>query len=385
MMRCDEGRLKAWLDGELDEAAAAVVADHVAACADCQAALAVQEQAAQATRVALAMLDPEPSAIPATAVAWAQARAAARAQEIPRMERWTMNLQRLRAHPAWRPAMTGVTVVVAVAVVLAFAPARQAAAQLLQLFRVNSFAVVPVSEQRMQQLQGLDGVLESGMMGQTTTLREAGPEVDVADAAAASTAAGFAVRVPSAVPDGLGASGFFVQRGPAVRLEYERAQAEALLTQAGITDVPLPPVERATVGVDLPMAAVQSFGGGEGQKGPRVQLMQMTKPTIDVPKGVDLSAFGESLLRLLGVPADEAASLARTIDWTSTFVIPVPSSFADFRGLTVDGVPAVLINGHSSRGPQERVVLWQRDGIVYGLTGTGVSDTALLQMADSLR
>ncbi len=384
MMRCDEGRLLAWRDAALDAAAATEVADHVAGCGACQARVAEQSRASAMVSAALASLDPPNGDVPELGAAWARALGAAR--EAPRSWtwRWNMNLRRMRSHPAWRPALVTGAVVAAVALVLAFAPARQAAAQLLSLFRVNSFAVVPVSEERMRELEGLDGVLESGLMGQTTVLREQGERVDVADAAAASAAAGFAVREPQVLPDGVQRTGFFAQAGPAVQLKYDRALAESMLAQAGITDVPLPPVNEATVTVDLPTAVVQTYGGGEGL-GARVQLFQMPEPTIDLPAGVDAAQFGEALLRLLGVPAAEAASLARTIDWTSTFVIPVPAAFAQFRGLTVDGAPAVLIDGAEGRGPRERAVLWQRDGIVYGLTGRGLTDAALLEMADSLK
>lgn len=411
--QCDTGRLKAWLDDELDATSASALAEHVAACPDCRAEEAALRHAHTTLRAALTCLDPAgPEASPvAPALLRAQARMRAETDRSPSSWRWQMSLDFLRSPVARRAALSGFGVAAAVLVLVAFAPARQAAAEFLQLFRVSTFTVVPVSEERMQQLAGLEGALDAGLLGKPTMLREPGEPQPVADLAAASAQAGFTVREPTYLPEGLVRQGFFVAEGPSMRLDMSRQQMQGLLDQAGIRDVDLPEVEEVSVSVDVPRAALQSFGsaaaggspalyGGaatsEGvvQPSPRrgiavdqpsVEFVQVPRPAITMPAGVDPAALGESLLQLLGIQQADAARLAHTIDWTSTLVIPVPAGAAHYREVPVDGVSGVLMGSQGRRADRQRALLWQKGEIVYGLAGEGITDAELVQVADSLR
>jgi anti-sigma factor RsiW len=408
---CDTGRVKAWLDDELDATSASAVADHVANCPECRAEEAALRRSRSTVLAALACLDPagaEGSPVE-PALVRARARALSEIESNPSSWRWWMRPDILRSTAARRVVLSGLGVAAAVLVLFAFAPARQAAAQFLQLFRVSTFTLVPVSEERMQQLAGLEAALDAGLLGKPTVLREPGEPQAVADAAAASAAVGFAVREPTYLPEGMLRNAFHVADGPAVRMDMSRQQMQGLLDQAEITDVQLPDVEEVSVGVDVSRAAVQSFGppptskdstlgggpvGVEPGKLPvrgrdlvgsaSVKFVQVPRPVIKMPAGVDPAALGESLLQLLGIKQADAARLARTIDWTSTLVIPVPAGAAHYREVPVDGVSGVLMgpDGDGLRG--ERALLWQKGEIVYGLAGDGITDAELAQIADSL-
>lgn len=385
-MDCDVGRLQAWLDETLEGAAAAEVAAHVAGCPDCRARRARMERDHALVGTALASLEPVGPELSPVDASLPRVRARARAAKHNPMGRLVMSLSKWFPPAVRRPVLVGVLTVATVALLLTLAPARQAAAQFLQLFRVNTFAIVPVTEERMQDLQGLEGLLESGLMGEPTMVREPGPRQSAANAAEASTLAGYHVREATYLPAGLVLDGTFVQAGPAIRVETERATMQSLLDQAGIEDVALPPLERMTVGVDLPIGVVQQYRGGGGDQMPAVvRVFQMPQPRVEMPEGVDPALLGESLLQLLGVPADEAARLARAIDWTSTLVIPVPG-FLRFREVVVNGMPAVLLgDSEYEDGGRSPAVLWQKDGIVYGVVSQGITDGELLRIADSLR
>jgi hypothetical protein len=351
-----------------------------------------------------------------------------------------MNRESWRSPWARRLALGGLGVAAALFVLFAFAPARQAAAQFLQLFRVGSGAVVPISEQRMQQLEGLEGALESGLLGRPTTLREPEEPRSVADLAEASTLAGYPVRSPSYLPEGMARRELAVATGPALRLDMSRTQMAAILEQAGITDVELPPVEELSVAVDVGRGVMQSYAAGPvtggdrglvgngaaggdvggdaaGQGGlgsdeasttedgvrvfgqpagrpgarvrrvfnPHFELFQVPRPALDLPEGVDPAVLGSSLLQLFGIPQADAGRLARTIDWTSTLVLPVPAGAARFREVPVDGVVGVMVDSEERLPEREQAVLWQKDGIVYGIAGRGVDLTELVRVADSLR
>ena len=59
--------------------------------------------------------------------------------------------------------------------------------------------------------------------------------------------------------------------------------------------------------------------------------------------------MGEIYLQVLGMTPEEAASYASSVDWTSTFVIPVPRYRAEYQEVQVDGVTGTLIR-HRDNG-----------------------------------
>jgi hypothetical protein len=128
---------------------------------------------------------------------------------------------------------------------------------------------------------------------------------------------------------------------------------------------------------------VQTYRVGSGT----LTLAQLPSPEINMPPGIDPVVLGEAAFQFLGMNPDDARRLARTIDWSSTVVIPLPTDVAQYREVTVDGVNGLLLE--ETRAPRagtaNTVLMWQRDGIVYGLNGTNVDVKVLLQVADSLR
>jgi hypothetical protein len=282
----------------------------------------------------------------------------------------------------WRPVTIGVTALLCLAILFSFAPVRQAAADFLSLFRVRKFAVIPIDQAQAQRLESMANLADSGAFGQPTFVREPGEPETVADVTEAAARAGFPVRAPAALPEGITLRRVSVAVGPAVHYEIDRATMQALLDAAQVPDVALPEIEKIVVDVDVPMAVTQEYRLGAGT----LQLIQMPSPQVALPAGVDLNAFGEIALQFLGVPAADARRLAQTIDWTSTAVIPLPTDVARFREVTVDGVTGLLLEEvRKSRGRGNDLILWQRDDVIYGLNGYNVDLKVLLQVADSLQ
>jgi hypothetical protein len=71
--------------------------------------------------------------------------------------------------------------------------------------------------------------------------------------------------------------------------------------------------------------------------------------------------------------------------WTTTIVLPIPSALSDFREVTVAGEQGVLLVPWRQDGKStgERTWLWQKDGIVYVLSGPREYET-MLRMAESM-
>jgi hypothetical protein len=94
---------------------------------------------------------------------------------------------------------------------------------------------------------------------------------------------------------------------------------------------------------------------------------------------VQPALLGEALLQVLGVEPDSARNMAQSIDWTSTFLLPIPQGIAEFSEVTVDGVTGAAMTAMN----EEPAVLWHRDGKVHLLTGPKSIDE-LLALASSL-
>jgi len=369
-MKCDEGRLQAYLDGALPAPERAAVGAHLDTCAACREAVERLRSQGAFAAAQMQRLDPpagqEPQRERALARFWQQARPAARPTPAAR----------------WRPAWIALSAVAVLAVLLSFAPIRQAAADFLGLFRVRKFAVIPVDPTRLEQLAGMEDVVMAAL-GEPVVLREAGPSIAVADADAAAEQAGFAVRTPAYLPDGAVLLGWNVEGGPAVRVDIDRERAQELLEAAGISDIRLPDAATLAVSADIHPIVSQVYRVVSAT----VVLLQSPSPEVTLPEGLDLPQMGEALLRMLGTPEAEAERLAQQIDWAGTMIIPLPTNLAQFREVAVDGTIGLLLEytGTNDTGAPEQIVLWQRDGIVYALGGGDVTADELLRMADSLK
>jgi hypothetical protein len=295
----------------------------------------------------------------------------------------------LRINPAWRVAAVGLLSLIMLFGMFSFAPTRQALADFLGIFRVRKFAVISVDQARIEQLEEMEDLLESELFAEPEFLREPGEPQMVADVTEAAVLAGFEAKVPGQIPEGARLDQVAVERGPHVRMTVDRSAVEAALAYLEVTDVTLPPVEQVTVEVDVPPAVVQEYhvSNPYGEADASLTISQAPSPAVEVPDGIDPRAMGEILLQVLGLQSDEARRVAQSIDWTSTFILPLPSDMVRSYDVQVNGMPGVMLEETpGSDGYRRRkVMLWERDGVVYAIQGTNLTAPTLLQIAESLQ
>lgn len=109
-----------------------------------------------------------------------------------------------------------------------------------------------------------------------------------------------------------------------------------------------------------------------------ITLIQMPSPTVTAPPELNLAQIGEAYLQILGLSREEAVNFSRNIDWTSTFVIPIPRYHGEYREVTVDGVTGVLLDSYGYTN-----LLWVKNGVIYTLTGPRTV-SEMLAIANSL-
>jgi hypothetical protein len=384
-MHLDDGQLRASLDGELDARAQA----HLESCAECRARQSrLQVQASAAQRKLAFLMPAGGEAAPSVRSAMSHFRDRKLTQkEIP-------VLKKIFASSLVRYAAIGALLLT---LILAIPATRALADQVLNLFRVQQVAVIPVDFTGLQNLTG-DGALGrqvSQLVSNSITMtKKPGDPVDVKDAAEASQKAGFTVRLPQ---DKV-ASRLSVENEVAFTFTIDRTKAQAVLDEAGRKDLVLPTdIDGAEVSVTVPASVMADYGvcpdpksaesDGSGSPGRKyagcVILSEIPSPTVDAPANVDVAQLAQLGLEFTGMTPEQAKAFTDNVDWTSTLVVPIPKNAATYEQVQVDGVTGTLIERPSDDAPQF-VLLWVKDGIVYSIGGLGSNSQQAIDMANSL-
>ena len=396
-MHVTHAELRAYLDEELPAAQRARAAEHLAACPDCRTRLTGVREQARRVEARLAALAPGQNEVP-TAATFDQHRLQYRHRKD--------GMSMLKSLFAKRSVWAGLAAVAALAVAFSFAPVRAWAGQFLGLFRVQQIQVLPLDTTGLSALVDNATLSEqiSMLFSESVTIqREPGEPVVAASAEEASALAGFPVRVLAA---GAVQNTITVRDGMAFEVVADRDQAQAILDEAGRSDLQLPEaLDGATIAVDVPTGATIAYGecpsGGtvetvmdydaaerptnRGSFRSCVLFAQIPSPTVNAPAHLDVAQLAEIGLQFVGLSAEEARDFSQTVDWTSTLVIPLPREAAAYEQVEVDGVTGTLV--YEQRGPaaeQFYMLMWVKDGIVYGLQAFGLRGE-VLALANSIQ
>jgi hypothetical protein len=388
----NDGQLRAALDRELN----LEELEHFENCDYCQMRQNTIQLQTQQTADKLAFLSTatkEPALSPATA--WHRFNQ----QKIGQKE--TPMYKKFFASPFTRYVLPGLLILT---LVFAFPSTRALAGELLNLFRVQQVTVVPVDFTGMEQLNGAVGNNISQLISDSVTMqKEPTDPTNVANTDEASQLAGFNVRAPQDITS----SRISVMSGVSFVFTIDRAKAQALLDEAGRSDLVLPEeVDGADVSVNIPSSVSIAFGtcpepsndseaaremdrekNTSGSPG-RVYkdciiLAQIPSPEVSAPASLDIAKLAQIGLEFTGMTSEEAVQFTSTVDWTSTLIVPIPKNAASYQQITVDGVTGTLIERPSDDAPQF-ALFWVKDGIIYTIGGLGNNSQKALEIANSL-
>jgi len=299
------------------------------------------------------------------------------------------------------PALAGAGLVCAIALGFTLEPVRAAARGFLDLFRVKSFAAVPVDPARLERLAkgGLDfkGLLAEQV--QVVVAPEGPQPVDSPEAGA--LAAGITASQPSVLPRRYALAESAVARPGTFRVTIDNAKLQALALAAGADEIEIPPAwNGATLEVALPPVLALRYArtvepGSEAPRGEAgFALLQSAVPQVDLPEAFDLATLGRLGLRVAGMSAAEALAFSRSIDWRSTLLVPVPIRGGTYREVDVSGHKGLLVTYQPQPRPatdgttrpprQQALLLWTASGKALAITGPG-DGVQHLEMAESVR
>jgi hypothetical protein len=381
-----DGELRAALDGELD----AKQLQHLESCTSCQAnQRQLQVKQLEAGRL-LAFLNPAEGTAPSAQKAWKRfSKQIMQQKETSMTKKWF-------SFPLVR---FGSVALVVMAFILAFPATRALAGELLNLFRVQQVQVVSVDFTGLEQLTG-DGALGNQftelISSSVDMQQEPGEPVAAENAEEASQLAGFNVRIPA----GITPNQINVSNAAAFSMVLDRTRAQALLDEAGRSDLVLPAsVDGAEISVNIPASVSVAFGTcpkpGSEVSGNNEQstterlypdcmiLAQIPSPSVNAPADLDIEALARLGLEFTGMSAEEAAELTSTVNWTSTLLVPIPRNASTHEQVSVDGVTGTLIQRPSNEAPQF-ALLWVKDGIIYAISGLGTNSAQAIDMANAL-
>jgi hypothetical protein len=384
----NDGQLRAALDDELGP----LERRHLEGCAACQERQrGVQFQVQQAAQ-SLSFLAPAPEdPAPTARSAWNHF------QNNLQIRKETSMVKKFFASPLIR---FGLGFALFLALVVSIPTTRALADQLLNLFRVQQVTVIPVDFTGMQQLTNNSayGKQISDLLSSSVDMtQKPGEPVKAADAAQASQLAGFNVRLPKDSSP----SQIYVQQAAAFTFKIDRARAQALLDEAGRKDLVLPQdIDGSEISVTIPAGVSAGYGscpapssdesgaapkmGTPGRSYPDcVMLAEIPSPTVEAPASVDVAQLAQIGLEFTGMSTEQAAQFAKSVDWTSSLVVPIPKNAATYEQVSVDGVTGTLIQRPADDAPQF-MLIWVKNGVIYAIGGLGSNSQQALQMANSL-
>ena len=114
-----------------------------------------------------------------------------------------------------------------------------------------------------------------------------------------------------------------------------------------------------------------------------LQPCEPPSPAVEAPADLDVDAIGEAFLQVTGMSPEEAAEFSKTVDWTTTLVIPVPRYGTEHEQIQVDGVTGTFIKHYEYKSGDSYLLIWIKNDIVYALSGPGDKADAL-QIVNSL-
>lgn len=369
-MHLKNDMFRAYLDREMPAEKAAQVREHLSHCPECAKRLDEVRLTAQQAAARLDLLAPGTGE---------QARSSQTAYRrlLMRQKETTPMLKR---NPVW----AGIAVVAVLTLLLSFTPVRTWASSFLGLFRVEKITVIPINPDKAQkageELSGQTSEVEN-ILGENLNITSQGEIQKVSSAEEAASLAGFEPRLPDVTDQ---TASLYVKPGMQASFTIDQPRLQALLDAVDVNATLPANVNGKVVSGQISDSIVATYGDCPVEDPTNSDfskmkdctvLIQLPSPTVEAPEGLDVPKLGEAMFQYLGFTPEEAQSLSESIDWSSTLILPIPlGEDISYDEVIVDGTSGTLLqNGEEDIYS----LIWVKDGILYGLAGSGGKDAAL--------
>jgi hypothetical protein len=374
----DEGSLMAHIDGEgtIDERRR--LAAHLAECPACAATAQQLAADREFTERTMHDLDPLAEVVPLHPGGETVAARPAGQSGAPLPTRPGGSISR-----RWRLAV-GLAAAVLVFGSLGFAPVRHAAANILQIFRVQKVETVALSKTDLDSigmsLEGGKGHVSLRDFGDAWLSGGDSGSTEVS-ASAAQAALDFPIKLPK--NQSLKAT-LLLEQARSYRFKLHVPAINSALQNWGSDHLLPASLDGKEFSLTVPAVLVADYSQSTGETS--FFVGQARSPELTVPDGVDVAQLRDVLVNLPFLPQHVRDQLASISDWQSTLVIPAVGGTA--RDVMIDGVPAVLYNPKGAQSGiysllgDSTAVVWSDGGVVRGVGGD-MSEAAAIGLAKS--
>lgn len=384
MNHVDDGTLRRLLDEPHSTLSAAHA--HYAECTLCQERAAELRTSAATVAQAFARADDTRETASQrpldVAHALVQTRSRIRESTVPSV----VNTRATRRRSPVTATLVGLASAAAVVLLFLFTPLGTVAQGFLTIFEPRQFQPVAVAPADWSSMRFAPDLAAYG----TLRVVSRSQSVVVAGPAQAAALARMPLRVPASLPRNVvGRVQWRVSSGHSVMFTFSAARAAAA---AAAHHRPVPPMPRSLDGSTLqitvgPLVALTvgdepartRQGRASGDDNPELVIAQAPVPRV-LSTGASVRDIEGYLLRQPGIPPRLAAQILSISDPTSVLPIPVPIDKASAQQVWVQGVRGLAVGDNTGVGA---VVIWQRDGFVYGVAGP-FPESEVLAIANSL-
>ncbi|HZP96829.1 MAG TPA: hypothetical protein VFC31_10895 [Candidatus Limnocylindria bacterium] len=279
----------------------------------------------------------------------------------------------------------GLAAAASVALIATLLTVSGVAETILTIFEPKQVVAVPITTTDIQ--RAVAGLGSYGTLEFSTPPKP----YDVPDVATAAKDSGIVVLVPGQLPSGvsIATARYGVMPRTTATFTFSAEKTRASASRLGRTPPPMPAnIDGAKLFITGGPAVVQYFDDGTAPKGdtgdpfatlPKLVVAQGKGPIVR-SDGVTVEQLQQYLLAQPGVTPQLAAQIRAIKDPSSTLPIPIPVDMATSKNVTVQGAPGVFVGDSTGLGS---AVIWQKDGIVFGVAGT-LTESQILAVANSL-
>lgn len=263
---------------------------------------------------------------------------------------------------------------------------------ILTIFEPKQLVAVPIT------VTDLNSAASFGAYGTLTWTEQPRP-YDVPDVRTAARESGMTVLTPGNLPAGVTAPRYGVMPKTTATFTFSAAKTTQAAAALKRTPPPMPanidgsklfitggPAvvtfyadSTATTGATGASGASGAIGGSPFAGMPKLIVAQ-GKPPVVQSDGVTVEQLQSYLLAQPGISPQLAAQIRAIKDPSSTLPVPIPVDMATSKKVSVQGVEGIFVGDSTGLGS---AVIWQKDGIVYGVAGT-LTEQQVLAVANSL-
>ncbi len=282
--------------------------------------------------------------------------------------------------------LRGLAAAATVALVATLLTVSGVAETILTIFEPKQLVAVPIT------VTDLNGAASFGAYG-TLTWTEQPKPYDVPDVRTAARDSGMTVLVPGNLPTGVGAPHYGVMNKTTATFTFSADKTRQAAAAQQRTPPPMPAnIDGSKLFITGGPAVVAYYDDGTNPTGatgasgaspfagmPKLIVAQ-GKPPVVQSDGVTVEQLQSYLLAQPGISPQLAAQIRAIKDPSSTLPVPIPVDMATSKKVTVQGVEGIFVGDSTGLGS---AVIWQKDGIVYGVAGT-LTEQQVLAVANSL-